>query len=90
MGTNHMGLIMWSPNIPMVTIDELDSRGFRGWWSPVHRLLGTLETTYGNIHLVNTLPWDGSTDGPVDVILMETKSQNNSGVKGFLRDIKPL
>ena len=43
---------------------------------PVDRLLGTFETAYINIHLVNTLPWDGLANGRVDAILgnMETES----------------
>ena len=38
-----MGRVMMSLNIPMVTIDDLDSGGFQRWWSSVDRLLGTFE-----------------------------------------------
>ena len=54
------------------------------------RLLATFETAYKNIHLVNTLPWDDSTNGRVDAILMETKNRNKSRVRDFLREVKPL
>ena len=74
----------------MLTINDLNSGGFQKWWSPVDRLLGTFETAYGNIHLVNTLPWDGSSNGRVDAILMETENRNKSRVRDFLRDVKPL
>ena len=87
---HYMGRILRSPAIPTVTIDDLDSGGFQKWWSPVDRLLGTFETAYGNIHLVNTLPWDGSSNGRVDAILMETKNRNKAGAREFLRDLKPL
>ena len=48
---HYMGRIMRSPNIPMVTVDDLDSAGFRGWWSSVDSLLCTFEADNGNIHL---------------------------------------
>ena len=54
--------------------------------SEVDRLLGTFETSYGNIHLVNTMPWDGAPNGRVDSILLDTEPKNKSRV----RDVKPL
>ena len=74
----------------MVTVDDLNDGGFQKWWSPVDRLLGTFETSHGNIHLVNTLPWDGSPNGRVDSILLETENRNKSRVRDCLRDVKPL
>ena len=75
---HYMGRIMRSPSVPMVTVDDLNNGGFQKWWSPVDRLLGTFETAHGNIHLVNTLPWDGSPNGRVDAILMETENGTKS------------
>ena len=87
---HYMGRVLRSPTIPLVTIDDLNEGGYTKWWSPVDRLLGTFETSYGNIHLVNTLPWDGAPNGRVDSILLDTEPKNKSRVRDFLRDVKPL
>ena len=95
----YMRRIMQPPKIPTVTIDDLDDGGLlcsfqlpqlQGVLRVVDRLLGTFETTYGNTHPVNCLPRDGLTNGRVDAILVDTESRNRSGVREFLRDIKPL
>ena len=54
------------------------------------RLLGVLKTSFGQIRLVNTLPWDGSAGGRVDSIIHETEPKNKGRIRDFLRDVKPL
>ena len=41
--------------MPLVTVADLESGGFYGWWSPVDKLLGNFEPNYGHVRLVNTL-----------------------------------
>ena len=76
---HYMGRVLRSPTIPLVTIDDLNEGGYTKWWSPVDRLLGTFETSYGNIHLVNTMPWDGAPNGRVDSILWTRSPKTSQG-----------
>ena len=39
----HHGLLMTSPNAQLVIEHDLNEHGFRGWWVPVDRLLGTIQ-----------------------------------------------
>uniref|UniRef100_A0A7S1I2K4 Uncharacterized protein n=1 Tax=Eutreptiella gymnastica TaxID=73025 RepID=A0A7S1I2K4_9EUGL len=85
-----LGGMLRRPDIHNASKDAIDLGGFGGWWSPMDRLLGTLSTAMGPIHLVNTIPWDGSSGGRVDTIIHETEPKNKSRVRDFLRDVKPL
>ena len=76
-----VGGMLRRPDIHNANKDTIDQGGFGGWWSPMDRLLGTLSTAMGPIHLVNTTPWDGSSGGRVGTIIHETEPKNRSRVR---------
>ena len=64
-----VGNMMRAPAIAEIKVSDLDQGGFYGWWSPTDRLIGTLQTLQGPIHLVHTLPWDGAAGGRMASII---------------------
>ena len=86
----HHGLLMTSPNARLVTEHDLNERGFRGWWAPVDRLLGTIQIESHVVMLANTAPWDGAPCGRLHTIVRHTPAMQRGRVGDFLKCYNPV
>ena len=73
--TQH-GALMTHASPHLVLEQALHERGFRGWWEPVDRLLGTVSVQGTDVFMVATNPWDGSATGRLHTIVKHTPPRN--------------
>ena len=87
--TQH-GALMTHASPHLVLEQVLHERGFKGWWEPVDRLLGTVSVLGTDVFLVATNPWDGSAKGRLHTIVKHTPPRNRGKVGEFLKCFDPL
>ena len=67
-------------NIRSVTPNSIDDSGFRGWWNPTNKLLGSLSMNGSRVLQAFTSPWDGVPRGAFDIVVHCTDRQNSTRV----------
>ena len=87
---NAHGLLMASPTSHLVTEPDRTHSGFRRWWKPLDRLIGSICIQGTEVFLVSSTPWDGSAKGRLAAVLRHTPQRQKGKVGDFFKCFDPL